>query len=83
MRAISGRIEENNKVGPRHSTSLKLNLKRMLEAGTLEKVTGLGLIGSFKLAKVEKPKSPKKLSPKKPAAKKTATKKTVKRLTRT
>ena len=84
LKAISAHIESKNKVGPRHATSLKLACKRMLEAGTLAKAKGVGLSGSFKLAKAEKPaaKKPaakkvvKKTATKKPAAKKPAAKKT-------
>ena len=56
----------------------------MLESGTLAKAKGVGLSGSFKIAKAEKPaaKKPaakkvvKKTATKKPAAKKPAAKKT-------
>merc|ERR1712130_1052240 len=64
-----------NKVGPRHSTSLKLAMKRMLESGALVKPKGVGLAGSFKLAKPEK-----KPVVKKPAAKKTSPKKPAKKV---
>merc|ERR1712233_85479 len=67
--AISKAIESKNKVGPRHSTSLKLAMKRMLESGALVKPKGVGLAGSFKLAKPEK-----KPVVKKPAAKKSPAK---------
>jgi len=82
--AISKAIESKNKVGPRHSTSLKLAMKRMLESGALVKPKGVGLAGSFKLAKPEKKPAAKKpaakKSPaKKPAAKKPAAKKAVKK----
>ena len=79
LKAISAHIESKNKVGPRHATSLKLACKRMLEAGTLAKAKGVGLSGSFKLAKVEKPAVAKKPAAKKPLAKKPAAKKTVKK----
>ena len=79
LKAISAHIESKNKVGPRHATSLKLACKRMLEAGTLAKAKGVGLSGSFKLAKVEKPAVVKKPATKKPVAKKPAAKKTVKK----
>merc|ERR1712130_573382 len=83
--AISKAIESKNKVGARHSTSLKLAMKRMLESGALVKPKGVGLAGSFKLAKPEKNpaavKKPaaKKSPAKKPAAKKPAAKKAVKK----
>ena len=83
--AISKAIESKNKVGPRHSTSLKLAMKRMLESGALVKPKGVGLAGSFKLAKPEKKpvaaKKPaaKKSPAKKPAAKKPAAKKAAKK----
>merc|ERR1712233_46389 len=83
--AISKAIESKNKVGPRHSTSLKLAMKRMLESGALVKPKGVGLAGSFKLAKPEKkPAAVKKPAAKKspaknPAAKKPAAKKAVKK----
>merc|ERR1712130_413014 len=83
--AISKAIESKNKVGARHSTSLKLAMKRMLESGALVKPKGVGLAGSFKLAKPEKkPAAVKKPAAKKspaknPAAKKPAAKKAVKK----
>merc|ERR1712233_239769 len=67
--AISKAIESKNKVGPRHSTSLKLAMKRMLESGALVKPKGVGLAGSFKLAKPEKKPVVKKPAAKKPAKK--------------
>merc|ERR1712130_449281 len=73
--AISKAIESKNKVGARHSTSLKLAMKRMLESGALVKPKGVGLAGSFKLAKPEK-----KPVVKKPAAKKSPAKKPAKKV---
>merc|ERR1712233_211307 len=87
--AISKAIESKNKVGPRHSTSLKLAMKRMLESGALVKPKGVGLAGSFKLAKPEKKpvvkkpaakKSPAKKPAKKAPAKKTSPKKPAKKV---
>merc|ERR1712012_951550 len=77
--AISKAIDSKHKVGPRHATSLKLATKKMLEAGTLVKAKGVGLAGSFKLAKPSKPVAAKKPAAKKVAAKKPAAKKTPKK----
>merc|ERR1712226_1387365 len=78
--AISKAIESKNKVGPRHSTSLKLAMKRMLESGALVKPKGVGLAGSFKLAKPEKKPVVKKPAAKKSPAKKTSPKKPAKKV---
>ncbi|CAG5098872.1 Oidioi.mRNA.OKI2018_I69.XSR.g16049.t1.cds [Oikopleura dioica] len=75
---LSKMIQANQKgLNPRHETSLKLALKKGLEDGTLAKVKGVGLSGSFKLAApVKAAPAAKKAVPKtKPAAKKAATKK--------
>ena len=70
MLAISKMISaEQKNLGARHETNLKLALKRGLEDGSLAKVKGLGLAGSFKLA------PPVKAAAKKPATKKAAVKK--------
>lgn len=74
---------DQKNLGPRHETALKLALKRGLEDGSLAKVKGLGLAGSFKLAPAVKAAPKKAPAAKKPAAKtakkalvkKTATKK--------
>jgi histone H1/5 len=80
--AIEKYLCANYKLGVNYDRALKKALKAMMEANTLTKPKGVGLTGSFKLAKVEKPKavkkpvakSPKKVV-KKPAAKKPAAKK--------
>merc|ERR1711953_720917 len=75
--AISKMISANQKnLGVRHETSLKLALKRGIEDGSLVKVKGVGLAGSFKLpAPVKAPAAPKKKAAAKPAAKKAPAKK--------
>ena len=89
MLAISKMITaEQKNLGARHETSLKLALKRGLEDGSLAKVKGLGLIGSFRLAPpvkaapaAKKPaaKTAKKALVKKTAAKKSPVKKAAKK----
>merc|ERR1712046_231178 len=78
--AISKSIEGKYSVGDRHATNLKLAMKRLLENGGVVKAKGVGLAGSFKLAKPEPKKvvkkpAAKKVTKKKPAAKKPAAKK--------
>lgn len=76
--AISKMISaEQKNLGPRHETSLKLALKRGIEDGSLVKVKGVGLAGSFKLPAPVKAAPAVKKAPaaKKPAAKKPAAKK--------
>merc|ERR1712037_9889 len=75
--AISKMISaEQKNLGPRHETSLKLALKRGIEDGSVVKVKGVGLAGSFKLpAPVKAAPAAKKAPAKKAAAKKPAAKK--------
>merc|ERR1712183_658534 len=73
--AIVKYIQANFKVGDNAGTCVRLSLKRMVAAGDLVQVTGVGANGSFKLKKKAAPK-PKKAAPKKPVAPKKPAKKT-------
>jgi histone H1/5 len=58
--AIQKFICANYKVGVNYERSLKKALKAALEEKSLTKPKGVGLTGSFKLTKIEKPKVAKK-----------------------
>ena len=75
--AIEKYVCANYKVGPKYNGPLKMALRKGVESGALNQVKGTGASGSFKIAKVEKPKA--KPAVKKPAAKKPAAKKTAKK----
>ena len=82
--AIIKYINGNYKVGDGADTHVKMQLKRLVAAGTLIQTKGTGASGSFKLSKAAKEpvKKPKAKKPKKPAAKvakKPSEKKTVKK----
>ena len=77
--AIEKYVCANYKVGPKYNGPLKMALKRGVESGALVQVKGKGASGSFKIAKVEKPKVAKKPAAKKAVAKKPAAKKVVKK----
>ena len=85
--AIEKYVCANQKVGPKYNGPLKMALRKGVESGALNQVKGTGASGSFKIAKVEKPKAKpaakkpaaKKPAAKKPAAKKSPTKKAVKK----
>ena len=80
--AIQKYIAANYKVGVNYERSLKKALKAAVEDKTLTKPKGVGLTGSFKLTKVEKPKAAKKPVAKK-VVKKPAAKKVVKKVAKT
>ena len=71
--AIKKYIKANYKVGEGSDVYIKQAVKRGVVTGVLSQPKGTGASGSFKVAKVEKPK--KKPAAKKPAAKKPAAKK--------
>ena len=73
--AIKKYIKANFKVKDNADLFIKGGLRKGVEKGTLTQVKGNGASGSFKVAKVEKPKPKKKPAAKKPAAKKPAAKK--------
>ena len=75
--AISKYICANYRVGPKFEGPLKMAIKKGVESGKLVQTKGVGVTGSFKMAKVEPEKKPAK----KPVAKKAALKKpTVKKV---
>ena len=76
--AIKKYIKANFTVKDNADVFIKAALRKGVVKGTLTQVKGNGASGSFKVAKVEKPKVVKK-TPKKPAAKKPAAKKVVKK----
>ena len=76
--AIQKYVAANYKVEGNYERSLKKSLKAALEDKTLTKPKGVGLTGSFKLTKVEKPKAVKKPLAKK-VVKKPVAKKIVKK----
>ena len=80
--AIQKYVAANYKVEGNYERSLKKALKAALEDKTLTKPKGVGLTGSFKLTKVEKPKAAKKPVAKK-VVKKPAAKKVVKKVAKT
>ncbi|XP_047130354.1 histone H1-delta-like [Hydra vulgaris] len=59
--AIAKHVKANNKVGDNVDSQVKINLKRMVVAGELVQVKGVGASGSFRVA--AKPKAAKKKSP--------------------
>ncbi|XP_065644641.1 histone H1-delta-like [Hydra vulgaris] len=59
--AIAKHVKANNKVGENVDSQVKINLKRMVVAGELVQVKGVGASGSFRVA--AKPKAAKKKSP--------------------
>ncbi|XP_065644559.1 histone H1-delta-like isoform X2 [Hydra vulgaris] len=59
--AIAKHVKANNKVGDNVDSQVKINLKRMVLAGELLQVKGVGASGSFRVA--AKPKAAKKKSP--------------------
>ena len=79
LRTIVQEISAKYKVNPNnYETQTKLCLKRLLVDGTLEKVKGVGLGGSFKLGsssqtETSKKKTQPKTPPSKPTAKKATT----------
>merc|ERR1712129_214018 len=77
--AIVKFIMANNNLGVADAkavnTRTKVALKKGLAAGTLKNSKGAGVTGSFKLAKVEKPKKVKKPKAKTPAKKSAKAKK--------
>ena len=78
--AIKKYIKANFTVKDNADVFIKAALRKGVVKGTLTQVKGNGASGSFKVAKVEKPKVvKKKKTPKKPAAKKPAAKKVVKK----
>ena len=77
--AIKKYIKANFKVKDNADLFIKGGLRKGVEKGTLTQVKGNGASGSFKVAKVEKPKPKKKPAAKKPAAKKPAAKKVAKK----
>ncbi|XP_065644573.1 histone H1-delta-like [Hydra vulgaris] len=56
--AIAKHVKANNKVGDNVDSQVKINLKRMVLAGELVQVKGVGASGSFRVA--AKPKAAKK-----------------------
>ena len=67
--AIAKHIKASYKVGENADVQVKLSLKRMVAAGALKQVKGVGASGSFKVnSEAKAPAKPKK----KPAAKKPA-----------
>merc|ERR1712096_506629 len=68
-------LEANYKVKDGFRTHFKAALKKLVDDGTVVRMSGAGANGSFKLGKVEAPKKVKKPAPKKTASKKAAPKK--------